>query len=99
MGLHEGFGSQQDNDPKYTGMKSEKFFEDSNIKLREWPLQNLDLNPIENLWSLLYAKVPLDKRDNKIDFFKSSQSAIANISKVYIENLVNCIPRRLGAVI
>ena len=80
-------------------MKSEKFVEDSNIKLLEWPPQSLNLNPIENLWSLLHAKVPLDKRNNKIDFFKSLQSAIQNISKDYIENLINSIPRRLGAVI
>lgn len=44
----EGFGSQQDNDPKHNATKSEKFLEDSTIKLLEWPAQNLDLNPIEN---------------------------------------------------
>ena len=31
--------------------------EDSNIKLLEWPTQSPDLNPIENLWNLLDAKV------------------------------------------
>jgi len=67
--------------------------------LLEWPAQSPDLNPIENLCSLLDAKVPLDKRNNKIDFFKNLQSAFKNINKDYIENLITSIPRRLEAVI
>lgn len=35
--------------PKHTAKKSNKCFEDSNIKLFEWLAQNPDLNQIENL--------------------------------------------------
>ena len=99
MGLVGGFVFQQDNDPKHTAKKTKKFFKDSKIKLLEWPAQSPDLNPIENVCSLLDAKVPLDKRNNKIDLLKNLQSTFENISKDYIENLIKSIPRRLEAVI
>ena len=44
-------------------------------------------------------KVPLEKRKNKIDYFKNLQLAFENIGKNYIENLINSIPRRLEAII
>lgn len=99
MGLQEEFILQQYNDPKHTAKKTKKFFENSNIKLLEWPAQSPDLNPIENLWSVLDSKVPLEKRKNKDDCFKNLQLAFENIDKNYIENLINSIPRRLEAII
>lgn len=89
---------QQHNDPTHTAQKTINCFKDSNIQLLEWSAQNPDLNPIENLWNLLDAKVPLDQR-NKIDFFKNMQSVFENISKDYIENLITNIPRRLEDII
>ena len=71
MDLEEEFILQQDNNPKHTAKQTNKFFENSNIKLLEWLAQSPDLNPIENLWSVLYSKVPLRKRNNKNDCFKN----------------------------
>ena len=89
MALEEEFILQQDNDLKYTAKKTNKFFEDSNIKLLEWQAQSPYLNPIENLWSVLDSKVPLEKRRNKNDCFKNLQLAFENIDKNYIENLIS----------
>ena len=88
---------QQDNEPKHTAKKTNKFFEDSNIKLLEWLAQNLSL--IENSRSVLDSKVPLENRKNRNDCFKNLQLELENIDKNYIENLTNSIPRRLEAII
>ena len=81
MDLEEEFILQQD--PQHTAKKTNKFFEDSNIKLLEWPAQSPEWNP--NLWSVLDSKVPLGKRKNKNDCFKNLQLAFGNIDKITLK--------------
>jgi len=60
----------------------------------------MDLNFIENLWSLLDSKMLLKERTNiRTIASKILQIAFENIDKNYIDNLINSIPRQLEAVI
>ncbi|GJQ78551.1 putative phosphatidylinositol-3,4-bisphosphate 4-phosphatase [Trypoxylus dichotomus] len=39
-----------DNDPKHAARTVKQWLDETQIRVLEWPIQNLDLNLIENLW-------------------------------------------------
>ncbi|CAK9818979.1 Transposable element Tcb1 transposase [Anthophora quadrimaculata] len=68
MNLDEEWMLQQNNDPKHIVKKTKPFLQNCKIEVLEWLPQSTDLNPIENLWSLLDTEIPLEKRHNKTVF-------------------------------
>lgn len=99
VGLGKKYIFQQDNDPKHTAHKTTAYFRASRIKVLEWPPQSPDLNPIENLWSILDQNVDKGDVTNRDSLFQSLVKAWTNINPQHIKNLVESMPRRLQAVI
>lgn len=98
-GLENKFIFQQDNDPKHKACKTMNFFRASKIKLLEWPPQSPDLNPIENMWSILDDKLVKSAVTNKTQFFEILKKTWDDIEDKYLRNLVESMPRRLQKVI
>ena len=48
---------QQDNDSAHRGGAAMKFFEENHIPLLKWPPRSPDLNPIENVWSMMVRQI------------------------------------------
>ena len=48
---------QQDNAPPHKTSRAQQLFQQAGIDVMDWPPYSPDLNPIENIWSLLKKSV------------------------------------------
>jgi transposase len=90
---------QQDNDPKHTSKVVKRYLEYKDVNVLHWPAQSHDLNPIENLWSIL-DKMAKDRRpQNEEQLFQILDETWKSIPINYLRNLVESMPRRCQAVL
>ena len=90
---------QQDNDPKHTSTATRALFEEKGIVPMDWPSQSPDLNPIENLWSILDYQCKLRRPQSEDELFAILKEAWDNIPGVTVKSLVDSMHRRCEAVI
>ena len=61
---------QQDNDPKHTAKINKAYIERRRIPSMDWPSQSPNLNPIENLWSILDTRLKHRRPQSSEELFQ-----------------------------
>ena len=91
------FVLMQDNAPSHAAKKTKVFLINLGINLMSWPPNSPDLNPIENLWSLLKSHLYKNgkKYRNKNELWEEIQRFCEKIDGNIIKNLTESVNRRL----
>ena len=91
---------QQDNDPKHTANLIKDFIRDERIPMLDnWPGQSPDLNPIENLWSILNSRIA-DRHCRSLDeLFEVIKTAWEQLPVDLLTTLADSMPHRIEAVL
>ncbi|KAI6659527.1 Transposable element Tcb2 transposase [Oopsacas minuta] len=91
----------QDNAPCHKSKKVLSWFGSKKVSILDWPPQSPDLNPIENLWALLFTAVR-EKHEQKINTLQELRVAIreewGKIPIDILQRLYASIPVRLKEV-
>ncbi len=90
---------QQELAPAHTSKGTKSWFNDHGVTVLDWPANTPDLNPIENLWSIVKRKMR-DTRPNNADELKATvKETWASIPPQQCLKLITSMPRRIEAVI
>jgi len=90
---------QQDNAPQHTSRLAHRWFHNHGVNLIDFPPYSPDLNPIENLWGILKARVEsrLARTTNEVErVLKEEWEAL---DKQLLTSLAHSMPTRCAAVV
>lgn len=95
------FTFMQDGAPCHTAKSIKSYLKLKNIPLLEWPGNSPDLNPIENVWSLLKQEVNKFEITNRATLKEKIISEWKNNLKIkkMIKSCIESMPRRIKEVI
>ena len=90
----------EDNDKKHTSPEPTRMRRKYRIDRLTWPASSPDLNPIENLWSILKKHVAKRRPHNKEDLKIKLREEWLKLEENYdLDKYIASMPRRIKAVI
>ena len=87
-----------DNDPKHRAKKAEQFLHENQIICPKIPARSPDLNPIENVWSMMDDELKQISHQTKNSLRKAIKSAWKKIDQNKIKNAIESMPSRLRLI-
>ena len=91
---------QQDNAPVHTAKVAKNALKDAEVKTLPWPAYSPDLNPIENLWSVMERNLRNRNPPGSItELRRMLQEEWNSLSQDMLRDLVESMPRRVRVVI
>ena len=90
-----------DNAPPHRSLLVKQFKERSGLRSFEWPPASPDLNPIENVWSMLKKRIrrQLKPSDSLYDLECLLRTEWGQLSQEKIDHVIRSMPRRVKSVI
>ena len=90
-----------DNAPPHRSLLVKEFKQNSGLRSFDWPPNSPDLNPIENVWSLLKKRVRrlLKPSDSLDDLERLLKKEWEELSQHTIDRLIQSMPSRVRSVI
>lgn len=89
------FKFQQNNARPHTSTDTRTWFQDNFVTVIDWPAASPDLNPIENVWQVIKDKVEKLEPVSINDWRTTIQQTWASLDDLYLDNLIDSMPRRL----
>ena len=89
---------QQDNDPKHRSKVIKEFLDREVPKTIDWPPNSPNLNPMENMWSILKRRVEKQKPSN-IDELETIHEEWQNVDIRIVNNLTGSMKTRCLMII
>ena len=97
----EGWDFMQDGASPHRSNHTKELLEANDIPVIEWPAKSPDLNPIENVWSViarsLYGNNKFYADINQLE--QAVEKAFNEVSDAYLRTLYESMPKRLADVI
>ena len=95
----QNYTFQQDNASCHTSVSTRRLFQTSNVRVMDWSRQSADMNPIENLWGDLKIAVRRHQPTSKVQLKAVLQDEWQRKAHERCQNLVNCMPTKISALI
>ena len=96
---NEEWSLMEDNDPKHCSDRTKAWKQQRNIINLPYPSSSLDIDPIENLWTLLKTRVLRKKPKILSTLVKSIKKEWKSLPKELAANLISSMPDRVNTLL
>jgi len=93
------FVFMQDHATPHTAGATKKWLADRNVTMLPWIAKGADLNPIENVWSMLAHEVERERPRNSAEMEQAIDMAWQRINPKVIDRVISTMPNRVKQVI